>query len=121
MPHLYTNTMPEKPVKQLDPIMPLADFPNARNFTRQENKQRITGRVIPKLINEDKREHHHDLFYVEFPSESGNFFQVSISKIAGSVGDRKSNTRFITKTAAETLNLVPTSYDFSKLMKICTA
>lgn len=120
MPHLYTNTLPENPVKSLDPLLPLADFPNARNFTRYENKQRITGRVIPQRIDQDNTHHHHDVFYVEFPIESGTFYQVSIAKIAGAVGDRKTNTRFITKTAAETLDLVPTAYDLTKLLKICT-
>jgi hypothetical protein len=117
MPHIYTDTLP---VKQLDPLLPLADFPNARNFTRHHNKQRVTGRVIPQRIDQDNTHHHHDTFYVEFPSESGNFYQISIKKLAGTIGDRSSSSHFITKTAAATLDLVPTSYDLTKLLKICT-
>jgi hypothetical protein len=119
MPHLYTNTAPAKPnrtVKPLDPLLPLADLAASSAFSHRHQGRDTDGKVIAQRISKDDPAHHPHLFYVEFPAGSASYHEVSMNKLSAILADGRTG-HFSHLSVARILGNIPAAYKLPSLLK----
>jgi hypothetical protein len=96
-----------------DPILNLADFAHAETFTLSGQK----GRVIPQVMEAGSSRHHTRLFYVEYPVQGGQVYQIDTSRLAAISGDGAISRSFTAAATARFLAASSRHYQPHALLK----
>lgn len=97
----------------MDPFLALADLDHAIPYTH--NGQQC--RVVPQRMEAGARRHHTRFFYVESPVDSGTFYQIDASRLAGITGDGGTARHFSARETALMLSRIPRSTNHQAILK----
>jgi hypothetical protein len=97
----------------MDPILALADFDHAAPFTLAGKP----GKVIPQHLAAGSTHYHSRFFYVEFPADGGNVYQIDASHLVRVIGDGGVTRHFNAAAVARVIGGLSAKIDHHALLK----
>lgn len=102
-------------LKSPDPILPLIEPADPVAFSRK----RISGNVFAQRYAPKSEKLHPTLFYVEWPADSGHFYEVCAAKAVGILAERLTGGHFNRALVARIMEKAAPGFPFPAFLTAC--
>lgn len=117
--HIDEYRLASSPSTLPDPTLPLLNRDNPAEFVKSLDARRQLGRVYSQCRNLGNASNHPTVFYVEFPAESGSFFELDASRLVRTLGNASGHGPFTRREVARFIDAIPTEFNLSQFLHAC--